>query len=139
MAYWIKISEDRKQYIVNLERIGAFCAEANLRIKFWLPDSGQPVVVNGQANPDVYQMIWNYIDKIITQVTPSYWIRIEYERKQYLINLHRINAFTCDSGNRITFWLPDSLEPIILNPQSYPEIYHQVQDYIRTTTGYSLP
>ena len=139
MAYWIKISEDRKQYIVNLERIGAFCAEANQRIKFWLPDSGQPLVVNGQANPDVYQMLSNYIDKITSQGIPNNWIRVEYERKEYLINLNRIHAFTCDTGKRITFWLPDGVEPIILNPQSYPEVYHQVQEYIRTTTGYSLP
>ncbi len=139
MAYWIKISEDRKEYIVNLDRIGAFCVEPNQRIKFWLPDSGQPIVVNGQSNPEVYQMLCNYIDKTLSQVTHDYWIRIEYERKEYLINLARIHTFTCDTGKRITFWLPDGVEPIILNPQTYPEVYHQVQDYIRTTTGYSLP
>ena len=139
MAYWIKISEDRKQYLVNLERIGAFCAETNQRIKFWLPDSGQPLVINEQTNPKVYQALWNYLDKIVPQMIPACWIRIEYERKEYLINLHRIHTFTCDSGQRITFWLPDGVEPIILSPQTYPDAYHQVQEYIRTTTGYSLP
>ncbi|EAW33852.1 hypothetical protein [Lyngbya sp. PCC 8106] len=139
MAHWIKILEDRKQYIVNLDRIGAFCAEANQRIKFWLPDSGQPLVVSGLANPEVYQILWNYIEKIIAPVSQNYWIRLEYERKEYLINLSRIQAFACDAGKRITFWLPDGVEPIILNPQTYPEVYHQVQEYIRNTTGYSLP
>ncbi|MEL7037518.1 MAG: hypothetical protein AAFO04_18125 [Cyanobacteria bacterium J06592_8] len=139
MTYWIKILEDRKQYIVNLERIGAFCAEANQRIKFWLPDSGQPVVVTSQANPDVYQILQNYIDKTLSTVSPHYWIRLEYERKEYLINLDRIQAFSCDTGKRITFWIPDSVEPIILNPQTNPEAYHQIQEFIRTTTGYSLP
>ncbi|MDY7019891.1 MAG: hypothetical protein SWJ54_00835 [Cyanobacteriota bacterium] len=139
MAYWIKILEDRKQYIVNLDRIGAFCAEANQRIKFWLPDCGQPVVVNSQANPDVYQTLQNYIDKTLSTVSPNDWIRLEYERKQYLVNLDRIQAFSCDTGKRITFWIPDSVEPIILNPQTNPEAYHQIQEFIRTTTGYSLP
>ncbi len=139
MAHWIKILEDRKQYIVNLDRIAAFCAEPNQRIKFWLPDSGQPIIIHGQSNPDVYQMLCNYIDKTLSKVTHAYWIRIEYERKEYLINLDRIHTFACDAGKRITFWLPDGVEPIILNPQSYPEVYHQVQDYIRNTTGYSLP
>ncbi|MGL5081414.1 MAG: hypothetical protein ACRC8A_07995 [Microcoleaceae cyanobacterium] len=138
MAYWVKITDDQKQYFVNLEQVGAFCTEFNKRIKFWLPDIGQPIIVNNQSNPEEYQKLWHYLALITDQTSPTYWLKIHYERRDYIINLDRVYAFSYDQGKRITFWLPDGVEPIILNSQSYAEAYQKVQDYVERTTGYTL-
>ncbi len=139
MADWIKILEDRKQYIVNLERLDAFCFEPNKRVKFWLPDSGQPIVVSGYSNPEAYRQLLEYINLTLTQASRACWIKINYERRDYMINLARIQAFSCDTGQRITFWLPNGVEPIVLSPQGNPEAYQAVQNYISRVTGYSVP
>ncbi|MGF1494006.1 MAG: hypothetical protein ACFBSC_16440 [Microcoleaceae cyanobacterium] len=151
MAYWIKLNDGQKQYLVNLERVGAFCAESNQRIKFWLPDSGQPIIIPAQSRPEEFQKLCHYLESITSDLIDSdtnvvtsaiddnRWIKIHYERREYFVNLNRIQSFACDQGKRITFWLPDSMEPIILSPQSYPEVYQKVQAYIEATTGYTLP
>ncbi|NJK37134.1 MAG: hypothetical protein HC920_04795 [Oscillatoriales cyanobacterium SM2_3_0] len=136
MAYWVKIIDDQKQYLVNLERVGAFCTESNKRIRFWLPETGQPIIINAQSNPNDYEKLWHYLDLIASQVSPTFWIKIYYERRNYLINLERVHTFVCDQGQRITFWLPDALEPIVLSPQSYPEIYQDIQNHIERVTGH---
>ena len=139
MADWIKILEDKKQYIVNLERLDAFCFEPNKRVKLWLPESGQPIVVNGYSNPEAYRQLLEYINLTLNQASRACWIKINYERKDYLINLARIHAFSCDTGHRITFWLPNGVEPIVLSPKSDPEAYQAIQNYISRVTGYSIP
>ncbi len=139
MAYWIKILHDRSTYVVDLDSLSAFCLGNNQRIQFWLPDSGQPIIVNLQSNPDVYHKIVEYIKKTTTQPLTKWWVTIDYDRHQYVIDLNRINTFTCDCSKRITFWLPNSQEAIIINPNSNPEDYCKVQEYINRTTGYSLP
>lgn len=68
----------------------------------------------------------------------AYWIRVNYERNEYVIDLDRLSAFTCAPNGKITFWLPNSAIPIILNPQSDPEGYQRVQDYIQHVTAQSL-
>lgn len=61
----------------------------------------------------------------------AYWIKIDYERSKYLIDLDRITAFSCQSNKRITFWLPNSSQPIILNKQSGEHDYQLVLKYIK--------
>ncbi|MEY3867608.1 MAG: hypothetical protein ACRCT1_15955 [Microcoleaceae cyanobacterium] len=65
----------------------------------------------------------------------SYWIKINYERSTYVIDLDRISAFSSDPENkRITFWLPNSSQPIILNPQLNTDAYIQVLEYLKKIT-----
>jgi hypothetical protein len=65
----------------------------------------------------------------------SYWIKINYERSSYVIDLERISAFSSDPENkRITFWLPNSSQPIILNPQLNTDAYIQVLEYLKKIT-----
>lgn len=61
----------------------------------------------------------------------AYWIKIDYERSKYLIDLDSITAFSCQPNNRITFWLPNSSQPIILTKQSSQDSYHLVLQYIQ--------
>lgn len=66
------------------------------------------------------------------------WIKLVDNREIYAIDLDRISTFSSAPNGKITFWLPDSGTPIILSPQSHPESYQQVQDYLRQLTGYCL-
>ncbi|MGB3532113.1 MAG: hypothetical protein WBA13_01205 [Microcoleaceae cyanobacterium] len=139
MAYWIKILHERNTYVVDLDSLSAFCIEINQRVQFWLPNSGQPIVINPRSNPDVYHKVVEYIKTTIAQSSAKCWIQIHYQRHQYIVDLSQISTFSCDCSKRITFWLPNTQESIIVNPQTNPGDYHKIQEYIRRTTGFSLP
>ncbi len=140
MAYWVKIRYERNEYIVNFERVGAFCHEQNGRVTFWLPDSAIPIVINPKSNVEDYQKILEYIEQVSgLQFERAYWVRIYYERNEYVINLDYISSFCQEPNGRITFWLPDSSIPIIINPVSNPESYHKVIEYLQRVTGFFYP
>ncbi len=138
MAHWEKVLFDRNEYIVNFECVSAFCREPNRRVTFWLPDNAIPIVINPQSNPKDYQKILNYTEKVTQLPENTYWVKIIYERNEYIINLKCISSFCREPNGRITFWLPDSTIPIIINPVSDPESYKKVIDYIEKATGYSM-
>jgi hypothetical protein len=139
VAYWVKILYEKKEYLVNFERVTAFCYEQNGRITFWLPDSAIPIVVNPQKNLEEYQKILEYIEHVTElQFENAHWVKILYERNQYVINLNSISSFCHEPNGRITFWLPDSSIPVIINPTSNPESYQKVLDYVHKATGHSL-
>jgi len=140
VAHWIKLLYERETYIIDLAGIGAFCAGPNHRLTFWLKDGNQPIVIHPKTNPEAYQIILDYI-KQQTAGTPAAgsWVRINYDRNEYIIDLSRIQAFSCDTTQRILFWLPNAREQIVINPHSNPGAYQRVQDYIYKTTGHLIP
>ncbi|MBD2354456.1 hypothetical protein H6G41_07415 [Tolypothrix sp. FACHB-123] len=139
MAYWVKILYERKKYVVNFDRINAFCYEQNGRVTFWLPDSAIPIVINPQSNPRDYEKILKYIEHVTgLEVEDTHWVKIIYENSEYVINLNCISSFCQETNGRITFWLPDGTIPIIINPVSNPESYQKVLQYVQKATGYSL-
>ncbi|NEQ73250.1 MAG: hypothetical protein F6K23_09270 [Okeania sp. SIO2C9] len=69
----------------------------------------------------------------------AYWIKIDYERSIYLIDLDSITAFSCKSNKQITFWLPNSSQPIILNKQSCEHDYQLVLKYIKEKIEINCP
>ena len=65
----------------------------------------------------------------------SYWIKINYERGVYLIDLESISAFSSELENkRITFWLPNNSQPVILSPHGNADAYRQVLEFIKKTS-----
>ncbi len=139
MAYWVKVRYERKEYVVNFERVNAFCYEPNGRVTFWLPDSAIPIVVNPQSNLEDYHKILDYVEQATgVELENTYWVKILYERNEYVINLSSISSFCQEPNGRITFWLPDSSIPIIINPLSNPDSYEKVLNYIHKATGYEL-
>lgn len=70
MAYWIKISYERNNYVIDLDRIGAFCHVPSSRLTFNLPDSNSTIIINQQSSPEVYQKILDYIEKKTGQQLP---------------------------------------------------------------------
>ncbi len=139
MAYWVKIVYERKEYVVNFERVSAFSYEQNGRVTFWLPDSAIPVVVSPLNNLEDYQKILDYINRVTgLDFEDAYWVKIFYERNEYVINLNRISSFCYESNGRISFWLPDGTIPVVISPQANPESYQRVFEYIQKTTGYSF-
>jgi len=139
VAYWVKILYERKEYVVNFDRVNAFCYEKNGRVTFWLPDCAIPVVINPQNNLPDYQKILQYIERVTgLDLDSAHWVKINYERNQYVIYLNCISSFCQESNGRITFWLPDGTIPIIINPVSNPESYQKVLNFVQNTTGYSL-
>lgn len=141
MVYWLKINYDRNDYLVDLNRLSAFACAANGKITFWLPNSAIPIVINQQSDPEAYQQIFDYIQDIqymSERLNNEFWIKINYERNDYIINLNSISSFCHSPNYRITFWLPDSSIPIIINQQKYPDIYQQILEYIERQTGHQL-
>jgi hypothetical protein len=139
VAYWVKIQDQRKEYVINLERVNTFCYEKNGRITFWLPNSSIPIVINPHSNEEDYQKISEYVEYVQgLELENAYWVKITYDRKEYLINLHCISSFCHEQNGRLTFWLPDINYPIIINPTSSPESYQKVVSYLETHTGFDL-
>jgi len=96
-------------------------------------------VINPQTNQEDYRKILEYIEQVTdSALEKAYWVKISYERNQYVINLDCISSFCQEPNGRITFWLPDSTIPIIINPVSNPESYEKVVEYIQKVTGYEL-
>ncbi|MBH8552013.1 hypothetical protein I8751_06415 [Nostocaceae cyanobacterium CENA357] len=139
MAYWVKILYERKEYVVNFDRVNAFCYEKNGRVTFWLPDSAIPIVINPQSNLEDYQKVLDYLECVTElEIENAYWVKILYEKNEYVINLTCISSFCQESNGRITFWLPDGTIPIIINPVSNPDSYQKVLQFVQKATGYSL-
>jgi hypothetical protein len=139
VAYWVKIEHQRKDYVVNFDRINTFCCEKNGRVTFWLPNSNIAIVVSPHSNLQNYQKIVEYLDSIKrSELENAYWVKLTYERNEYVINLNSISSFCCEPNGRLTFWLPDIKIPIIINPVSNPESYDKVIEYLQQKTGYSL-
>jgi hypothetical protein len=139
VTYWVKILYERREYVVNFERVHAFCYEPNGRVTFWLPDSAIAIVINPQNNLEDYQKILDYL-KCVTglELDHAHWVKIIYEKNEYVINLNCISSFCHEPNGRITFWLPDVTIPIIINPVGSPESYQKVVQYVKKATGYSL-
>ncbi|WP_193193787.1 hypothetical protein [Nostoc sp. MG11] len=139
MAYWVKILYERKEYVVNFERVHAFCYERNGRVTFWLPDSAIPIVINPQSNLEDYQKVLDYLECVTgLELNHAHWVKIIYEKNEYVINLNCISSFCQEANGRITFWLPDGTIPIIINPVSNPESYQKVLQFVKKATGYSF-
>jgi hypothetical protein len=139
VAYWIKIFYERKEYVINFDRVNAFCYEKNGRVTFWLPDSAIPIVINPQNNLEDYQKVLKYLEQVTdVDVENAHWVKICDDKNEYVVNLHCISSFCQESNGRITFWLPDGTIPIIINPSSNPESYHKVLQFVQKTTGHSL-
>lgn len=139
MAYWIKVNYERNEYVIDLDRLSAFACAPNGKITFWLPNSAIPIIINQQSNPDGYQKLLDYIQQVSAHSLSSSWIQLSYERNDYVIDLNRISSFCYTSTNRITFWLPDSSIPIVINEQKDPDTYQKLADYIARKTGHVLP
>jgi hypothetical protein len=139
VTYWIKISYERNEYVIDLDRVSAFAYEPNGKLSFWLPDNGFPIMLNPQGHPEAHQKVLTYIEQVRGETFENFWVEIYYERNKYLINLKSISAFSSEPNGRITFWLPDGAIAIIINPQSNKEAYQKVVNYIKHETGHTLP
>ncbi len=143
MAYWVKINYERSIYLIDLDSITAFSFQGNKRITFWLPNSSQPIILTKQACEDSYRLVLEYIKKksdiLSKKKTNEWWVQIIYDRDEWLINLNSISAFAYEGNGRITFWLPDSTEDIIINNNSNPEAYSKISKFIKQVIGHSLP
>ncbi|NEQ36436.1 MAG: hypothetical protein F6K40_09175 [Okeania sp. SIO3I5] len=142
MAYWVKINYERSIYLIDLDSITAFSCQPDKRITFWLPNSSQPIILSKQNSEHDYYLVLGYIKKKIEigyKIYNECWVKIIYDRHEWLINLSCITTFAWEANGRITFWLPDSTKDIIINPNSNPEAYEKVLEFINKVTGNSLP
>lgn len=139
MAYWIKVTYERNEYVIDLDRLSAFACAPNGKITFWLPNSAFPIILSKQSNPDDYQQLWDYIQQVSAYSLSGSWIQLNYERNDYLVDLNRISSFCHSPSGKLTFWLPDSTIPIIINEQNDPDTYQKILNYITRKTGHILP
>ncbi|MDY7016049.1 MAG: hypothetical protein SVX43_21115 [Cyanobacteriota bacterium] len=134
MAYWVKIDYERKAYFIDLDRISVFICAPNGRLTFWLPASSIPIILNRQSNLEAYYKIHDYIKQLTSQSLGRTWVKLFYDRKEYIIDLDRIGSF-CYANKKLTFWLPESSTPIVLSEQIEPEAYEKVKDFLTQKTG----
>ncbi len=139
MTYWVKVDYERKKFVVDLERISSFVCAPNGRITFWLPDSSIPVIINKNTHPDDYNQVIEYINQLFGSPFGGAWLRLFYERNEFVIDLSKISSFCYSERDKITFWLPDSATPIVISKQNDPNDYQRLLDFVSTKTGYSLP
>lgn len=64
MAFWIKLTYERNVYVVDLDRVAAFCRISKGRVSFTLPDSSTTIVIHQQADCEAYQKVLDYVEKI---------------------------------------------------------------------------
>jgi hypothetical protein len=138
VAYWIKINYERNEYVIDLDRISAFACASNGRITFWLPDSSIPIIITQQGNPEDYHQLSEYVEKATRYSIKSSWIKLFYDRCEYLIDLDRISTFSHAANGKLTFWLPGSSIEIIITKHGDADGYHRILDYIKQKTGHSL-
>lgn len=138
MAYWVKINYERKDYFVDLDRITVFSCTPNGRLTFWLPASSIPIILNRQNSPEDYYRILDYIEQLPERSLSGVWVRLLYDRQEYIIDLNAIGSF-CYANNKLTFWLPDSSLPIVLSLQTEPDAYNKVRNFLLKKTGKSIP
>jgi hypothetical protein len=135
----MKIFYERKEYVINFDRVNAFCYEKNGRVTFWLPDSAIPIVINPQSNLEDYQKVMHYVEQVIdVELENAHWVKIIDDKSEYVVNLYCISSFCQEANGRITFWLPDGTIPIIINPSNNPDSYRKVLQFVQKNTGYSL-
>ncbi len=140
MGYWIKINYDRGIYLIDLESISAFSSEVeNKRITFWLPNSSLPIILSPQNNLDAYKLVLEYIKKTTERASKGWWVTINYDRKEFFIDLTKMTTFVWEPNGRLSFCLPDSAINIIINPQANVEAYQKINEFIQKTTGHSMP
>jgi hypothetical protein len=139
VAYWIRVNYERNEYVIDLDRLSAFACAPNGKITFWLPNSSIPIIINQQTNPEGYQQVLDYVQHVSAQSLSGSWVQVSYERDEYVIDLNRISSFCHSPSGRLTFWLPDSSIPIIINEQKDPDTYLKILDYIKRKTGHLLP
>jgi len=137
VAYWVKIHYEREDYFIDLDRISSFVCAPSGRLTFWLPESSIPVILNRQSNSKDYYRILHYIEQIVTNSLTGSWIKLLYDRKEFIIDLNQIGSFCC-SQNKLKFWLPESSIDIVLTEQSEPEAYRKVREFLIAKTGQSL-
>lgn len=69
----------------------------------------------------------------------AYWIKLNYERNTYVIDLDRVTAFSYASNARVAFTLLDGSTTIVVTHQGDPASYQAILDYVEKRTGFSLP
>jgi hypothetical protein len=63
VAYWIKLTYDRSTYVIDLDRISAFCHTPNGRVSFSAFDGELTIVISQHSDPSTYQAILDYVEK----------------------------------------------------------------------------
>ncbi|MEC4806828.1 MAG: hypothetical protein SAJ12_15790 [Jaaginema sp. PMC 1079.18] len=66
----------------------------------------------------------------------GHWVKLNYERQEYIIDLDRISAFALAANGRVTLWLPDSSIPLIFSDQAEPNEYYKILNYIDKITAH---
>lgn len=68
----------------------------------------------------------------------QHWIKLNYERNTYVIDLNRISSFVWADNGRLIFWLPDGKVRMIIHPKTNPEAYQKILEYVKETVGQPL-
>lgn len=138
VAQWVKISDARQVYLIDLEQITAFVCSRNGRLTLWLPNNTMPLILTREGNANIYAHIFAYATALPTQDPMTAWFKLDYDRSTYIIDLSKISSFCYGPGRKITFWLPDAGLPIVLTHHSNPDSYATLCEFIETQTGQKL-
>jgi len=68
----------------------------------------------------------------------AYWIKIEFERNEYLVDLDSISTFICHPQGKIDFYLPYTSVMIVVNYYNRPDDYYEIFSYLNQISNHSL-
>jgi hypothetical protein len=136
VADWLSFNYERSDYWVNLHTVHTFRLAEDGRMTFWLRDSGIPIVLQAPLQPQAYARVQAHCQQlsgaIATQPPPPtvHWLTMAYDRAHYWVDLGAVSAYSRAENGRITFWLPDNGQPIILHPKQDQPAYDDVVAYL---------
>ncbi|MGK7927746.1 MAG: hypothetical protein AB4290_21320 [Spirulina sp.] len=67
---WMRLFYDRREYFINLNRIGGFCYTDKGKLTFWIPDSSFPIILTKQNDPEAYERIKAFILQTTGEMLP---------------------------------------------------------------------
>ena len=67
MSFWIKLTYERNVYVIDLDRVAAFCQISKGRLSFVVPDGEVTIVIHKQTDAETYQKLLDYIEKATGQ------------------------------------------------------------------------
>ncbi|MEB3273821.1 MAG: hypothetical protein ACO4CG_04450 [Prochlorothrix sp.] len=131
MSYWVKLRDERQTYVVNLDQVNAFTFIEHGRVSFFVAGNPQEIVLTVKSNPHEYRLVLAYVRTLSDGTVPGHWITLKYDRVILVFNLHHIHSFCVLDSGKLSFFLPDSSQEIVLQENPHGEVYRRIYRYVQ--------
>lgn len=131
MSYWVKLREERQTYVVNLDQVRAFTFIEHGRVSFFVAGNPQEIVLTVKSNPHEYRLVLAYVRSLSDGAVAGNWVTLKYDRDIVVFNLQSIHSFRLLASGKLSFFLPDSAQEIVLQEGTHGNVYRKVLRYVQ--------